>query len=299
MQPITVAIGGNIGAGKSSILRWLQFCTEHPVFLERWWDWIVLSNYYNNQEKYATQLQGAALRTAVEDYKTAMNSAHKGIVIFERAPIEARQVFWEHITATKQLPQEEVLAFEAAYQAEAWNPDIYILLAKPAEICQQHIKSRGQPGDANMELDYLKELENNYIKMMEKMNQSEDAPLVLCVDSATEPEKVQQEVKALLTAISLKYNQMMAETKLNKPQRQRMIRTMFRDESSHLTALLDEAREVFNNKNNEKAQTDQPNKKRKKRSVSWMSNAQPQESKEQLLNEIENLCGKRRRHSPS
>jgi thymidylate kinase len=79
------------------------------------------------------------------------------------------------------------------YEKEVWYPDVYIFLSKEPEKALEHIKKRKQSGDSGVSLDYLRELDKLYKKMI--MN----VPCkVHVINAHQEPEEIHQQILSLL-----------------------------------------------------------------------------------------------------
>jgi len=181
-----VVIDGNIGSGKTTQLNLLE---------EKGWrvqrepidDW-PLELFYKDKSRWALLLQMKILQT-LQPLKTKESD----VVIYERCLLSTRHVFWEHLLQKKLVRPEEDQVYSYQYEKDVWFPDVYIFLSKTPDVAFQHIKKRKQSGDSGVSLDYLKDLDALYSRML--MN----VPCKVHVINAHQsPEEIHQQILSLL-----------------------------------------------------------------------------------------------------
>lgn len=141
-----VAIDGNIGAGKSTVLKILKGLGHHiePEKIEKW----PLAEFYEDPEHWSLAMHMAVL--------TSMKNPVDGI--HERCPVSTCEVFWKLAPKT----EEEDQVFTEYARRTAWKPDVHILLRVRPEMCFEQIKKRSQVGDEHVSLDYLQKIDELY-----------------------------------------------------------------------------------------------------------------------------------------
>ena len=128
-------------------------------------------------------LQIRILQTLVPSKKT----------IHERSLLSTRYVFWEHMKQNKLVTGWEDKVYVQEYEKYAWYPDLYIYLARTPEKAYEAVQKRHQTGDSAVTLEYIKELDELYKKMI--MN----VPCkVYVVNGDRTPEEVHQEILSIL-----------------------------------------------------------------------------------------------------
>jgi len=174
-----VVIDGNIGAGKTTQLTFLEKLGA-KVFKEPIEEW-PLDEFYANPKKGIFPLQMAVLRTLQPS----------GPGVYERSLLSSRWVFWEWAKRKKLVEHEKT--YEYFYDKHSWSPDLYIYLAKSPEECYLHISGRKQTGDSKVSLNYLRELDVLYKELL--MN----VPCkVYVVDATRKPEEIHSEILNIL-----------------------------------------------------------------------------------------------------
>jgi deoxyadenosine/deoxycytidine kinase len=155
-----IVIDGNIGSGKTTQLDLLEKkgwrVQREP--LDKW----PLKEFYDDPSRWAFYFHMVLLQTLQpKETKTA--------VIYERSLLSSRYVFWPVMVNKKMVTKMEDETYAKFYSKYEWMPDLYIFLTKRPEKCYEHIQKRGQVGDTGVTLDYLKDLDTQYIKMIKNV----------------------------------------------------------------------------------------------------------------------------------
>jgi deoxyadenosine/deoxycytidine kinase len=174
-----VVVDGNIGAGKTTQLNMLKKLGA-KVFKEPIEEW-PLEEFYADPKKGIFPLQMAILMTLQP----------QGPGIYERSLLSSRWVFWEW--AKDRGLVEFAETYENCYEKHAWSPDLYIFLSKSPEECYLHISSRNQVGDSKVTLDYLRQLDELYKKMIPKVPCK-----VHIIDASARPEEIHAKILNIL-----------------------------------------------------------------------------------------------------
>lgn len=158
-----IAIEGNIGAGKSSLLRRLRDM-GHTVVLEPVDDWAEWLEGRGDRDFFEIVVLAWYISLAKRLRRFAASPTE--ICFVERSPFTARHVFWGeggmggvrervHAMAEKLLPV-----------------DTYIFLSDTPSQCHGRIKRRGQPGDGGVTIDMLRRYDDahwNAVAALHKM----------------------------------------------------------------------------------------------------------------------------------
>jgi len=174
-----IVIDGNIGSGKTTQLNLFErsgyLVKREPLDL---WP---LAKFYSNRKRWALALQIRILQTLQPE----------DAVIYERSLISSRYVFWEHVKPMITPIEKQI--YEDAYEKYKWQPDMYIYLHKTPEQAYAHIQHRGQTGDKSITLEYLRELDDLYEKMLKTMSK---VHRISTFDKS--PAEIHQEILSLL-----------------------------------------------------------------------------------------------------
>ena len=155
-----VVIDGNIGSGKTTQLDLLERkgWTVRREPIDQW----PLEAFYADPKRWAFYFHMVILQT-LRPLKT------KEPVIYERSLLSSRHVFWPIMLKKGLVTSEEDATYAKFYDQYSWFPDLYIFLSKKPETAWEHIQTRGQKGDNGVTLEYLKELDTEYQKLIKNI----------------------------------------------------------------------------------------------------------------------------------
>ena len=152
-----VVIDGNIGSGKTTQLGLLEKkgwrVRREPI--DEW----PLEEFYKDPKRWAFYFHMVILQT-LRPVKTPET------VIYERSLLSSRWVFWPVLLKKDVVTKQEDATYAKFYDQYAWYPGLYIFLTKDLDLAWEHIQKRHQAGDTGVTLEYLKELGEEYQKLI-------------------------------------------------------------------------------------------------------------------------------------
>jgi deoxyadenosine/deoxycytidine kinase len=155
-----VVIDGNIGSGKTTQLGLLEQegwqVRREPI--DQW----PLEEFYKDPKRWAFYFHMVILQT-LRPVDT------RSTVVYERSLLSSRWVFWPVLMKKGQATKGEDEVYAKFYDQFAWYPDVYIFLAKTPELAWKHIQQRGQVGDRGVTMEYWKDLDVEYKKLVMKV----------------------------------------------------------------------------------------------------------------------------------
>ena len=182
-----ITIDANIGAGKTNAChaitsaavssgwnaRVLEEPTHHPKFnhfLQRYYD--DLSSGENKGGGFAMQMFMLCQR--YEQHKLAVEQAwgDQGMVVVQDRPIYGDTVFATTAMERGFMSAEEYELYVNIYKnmsRDVIPPDIFVFLDVSPEECYDRMHSRGRSQEEGVPLDYLKQLYDNYQKLLGEM----------------------------------------------------------------------------------------------------------------------------------
>ena len=183
-----VCVEGNIGSGKTTALEALaQARPDLRVFTEPLHDWgDLIRNFYDDPSRWSLALSLRALLAFREPGATS------GEVLVERSCLSNRHVFSQLLFNENKMAQAEWELFKEYYDVLAWTPDVMVYIDTPADVCLERVQQRNRPGEAKIDVQYLRRLEFQY----ETMLRYADVPVVR-VDGTMPPDAVAQAVAAV------------------------------------------------------------------------------------------------------
>lgn len=155
-----INIEGSIGAGKTSLAKTLAEKMDAGLILEETEDNPFLPDFYKDKRRYAfqTQLFFLLSRHKQQQELFATDLFHKKVIsdyFFDK----------DRIFASVTLDQREFYLYEkllAILKEDVPKPDLVIYLQTSSEVLLKRIKERGRFYEKNMDLDYIRALNEAY-----------------------------------------------------------------------------------------------------------------------------------------
>ncbi|MGL5357017.1 MAG: deoxynucleoside kinase [Cetobacterium sp.] len=162
MSPLIYCIDGNIGTGKSTILKGLEN-NGYFVFQEDLSDWgELLNRYYNDKQRWMCTLQLAILHSMHQQYQTIKKLQHP-IVFIERSPA-ASMVFVENGIRQGFMDDEETRVVRNMYELLKWSPDLSFYIDTPVDVCYERVKQRQRECEGSITREYLNMVHLGYVE---------------------------------------------------------------------------------------------------------------------------------------
>jgi deoxyadenosine/deoxycytidine kinase len=167
-MPKVISIEGNIGAGKTTILRRIEELNLPGVFVlkEPVDEWAevkdssgknILEHYYSDPKKYAFAFQAVAFNTRMTNLKKAFASGNC-IIVCERSLQSDANIFAKMLFEDGTMDEISYRAYQSLYRdgVQPYSLDMVIYLDVPPETCKERIQTRARSGEESIGLDYLK-----------------------------------------------------------------------------------------------------------------------------------------------
>ena len=170
-----VSIEGNIGSGKSTLMKYLKEHfknDDHVIFLKEpvdEWEKIkdntgktILEKFYGDQEKYSFPFQMLAYISRLNVLREALKSIDslsdkKYIIITERSLYTDKLVFAKMLYEMGKMEDVNYQIYSCWFQtfSEEFPVHRVIYVKTLPEICHERITNRSREGEENIPLDYL------------------------------------------------------------------------------------------------------------------------------------------------
>jgi deoxyadenosine/deoxycytidine kinase len=157
-----ICIEGNIGAGKSELLKELMNAHHQQIRVEPVEAWSLLPKFYKDPNAYAFALQAQVLSSYAEK-KSLQNVPEQTLLFIERNERSSMEVFSKLLLDKNIMSQHQFSILCALYlELPKVVPDVIVYLDVPPSVCLERIKSRGREFEINIDLVYLETLEKHY-----------------------------------------------------------------------------------------------------------------------------------------
>lgn len=197
-----IAIEGNIGAGKTTLVSKLADDFNAKTVLERFADNPFLPKFYKDQNRYAFPLEMSFLADRYQQISDDLAQFD----LFKDFIIADYHIFKSLIFAKVTLAEDEYRLYKTLFDIiykEMPKPDLYVYLYQNTERLLTNIKRRGRSYEQEIPAEYLEKINNgylDYIKTQKDLN-------VLIVDvSDRDFVKNQEDYIFILEEINKKLN---------------------------------------------------------------------------------------------
>jgi deoxyadenosine/deoxycytidine kinase len=176
-----VSIEGNIGSGKSTILKVLKkYFNENKniIFLQEpieEWEKIrdknnvsILAKFYENQEKYSFAFQMMAYISRLSILKKTIENNPDAIIITERCLNTDRYVFAKMLYDSGKLEDVEYQIYLNWFEhfLDIKKIEKVVYLKTDPQICFFRINKRNRTGESNISLEYLQDCHKYHEEMI-------------------------------------------------------------------------------------------------------------------------------------
>ena len=158
-----IAIAGNIGAGKTTLSEKLGKHYGWEVNYETADDNPYLSDFYNDMQRWAFNLQIFFLNSRYQQILNILNG--KKTVVQDRTIYEDAYIFAPNLHDMGLMTSRDFNNYSSLFQtmnSQIRPPDLLIYLRANISTLVDHIHRRGREYEGNMSLDYLKRLNHRY-----------------------------------------------------------------------------------------------------------------------------------------
>lgn len=169
-----IAVAGNIGAGKSTLVEFLSRQYALRPFYEPNADNPYLEDFYADMKRWAfhSQLYFLAEKFRLHQELETLDQA----VIQDRTIYEDAEVFAENLYRQRKMSKRDYLTYRSLYEAiirELRPPTLMIYLRCGLKTLSQRIRLRGRPEEQNIPRGYLMRLQELYEEWFSRYSLSE------------------------------------------------------------------------------------------------------------------------------
>lgn len=171
-----IAVAGNIGAGKSSLVDWLSKQFKMVPFFEPNDENPYLSDFYTDMHRWAfpSQLFFLVRRFQIHR-KIADHPCKETALVQDRTLYEDAEIFARHLHREGYIDDRDYRTYQDLYstlKAELRPPDLMIYLRCPLRTLVRRIARRGRYFEKAIPRAYLKSLEVLYEEWFERYDLS-------------------------------------------------------------------------------------------------------------------------------
>ncbi len=176
-----IAVAGNMGAGKSTLVKFLCDHFDLKPFFEPNDLNPFLKPFFRNMKRWAFHSQMHFLTHKFRIHREL--DAYPGTVVQDRTIYEDAEIFARNLHRQGCMSKEEYRTYRELYEVmlEVINPpDLLIYLECPLDVLKKRISGRGRTIEKDIPGEYLRRLERCYRRWLARYDRSP----VLVISSA-------------------------------------------------------------------------------------------------------------------
>jgi deoxyadenosine/deoxycytidine kinase len=159
----TIAIAGNMGSGKSTLVEFLSRTYDIAPFYEPNDENPYLADFYGDMQRWAFQSQLYFLSNKFRLHQEL--DRQDGVVALDRTIFEDAEIFATALFQMRKISQRDWETYQGLYKAildAIQPPDLMIYLRCSMRTLRQRIRLRGRAMEQDVPLAYLKRLDRLY-----------------------------------------------------------------------------------------------------------------------------------------
>jgi deoxyguanosine kinase len=197
-----IAIEGNIGAGKTTLVNKIAEDFNAKTVLERFADNPFLPKFYEDQSRYAFSLEMSFLADRFQQISDDLAQFD----LFKDFIVADYHIFKSLIFAKVTLSDDEYRLYRKLFEIiykEMPKPDLYIYLYQNTDRLLENIKQRGRSYEQEIPADYLEKINRGYLDYIKSQN---DLNILIIDVSDRDFVKNQEDYAFILEEIRKKVN---------------------------------------------------------------------------------------------
>ena len=174
MKPRVIAVAGNMGSGKSSLVEWLRQQFGMLPFFEPNDENPYLADFYADMPRWAYNSQLWFLIRRFQIHR-AIDRTERGPIVQDRTIYEDAEIFAEHLHQSGYIDERDWQSYRELYltlREELRPPDLMIYLRCPLKTLVRRIQRRGRSFEQAVPRRYLAALERLYEDWVERYQAS-------------------------------------------------------------------------------------------------------------------------------
>lgn len=158
-----VAVAGNIGVGKTTLVQKLSMKLDWTPFFEPERENPYLADFYNDMQTWAFHSQIFFLTRRLRAHK--LLCSHPGSAIQDRSVYEDAEIFAHNLHKQDQISERDYQTYQELYQVLVEflpPPDLVIYIRASVPTLKDRIQKRGRSYEEQIDPEYLDQLNRLY-----------------------------------------------------------------------------------------------------------------------------------------
>ena len=160
-----IAVAGNIGCGKSTLVEFLRRRYALKPFFEPNADNPYLKDFYKDMKAYAFRSQIYFLAHKFKMQQALEKRSRRVTVVQDRTIYEDAEVFAAYLHRRRSITTRDWKVYQALYSSILESlrpPDLLIYLRADVRTLRRRIKQRGRPEEQDIPATYIRRLNELY-----------------------------------------------------------------------------------------------------------------------------------------
>jgi len=160
-----IAVAGNMGCGKSSLVRFLCSHFKLQPFYEPNEENPYLKDFYGDMQRWAFHSQMYFLARKFHIHQELESVRSRTTVVQDRTIYEDAEIFAFNLYKSHRMSQRDFTTYQALYESllrALRPPDLMIYLRATLRTVRRRIKQRGRPEEQSVPVGYLRRLNGLY-----------------------------------------------------------------------------------------------------------------------------------------
>ena len=190
-RPFTIIVEGNIGCGKSTLIKLFSQNPEIDILPEPLEKWCNLEGHnllqmmYEDPCRHSMTLQSYIQLTMAQNHCKGASSPITKVKIMERSIFSAQNIFVENLWKNKKLADSEYEVLSAWYkflttsESVDLKVDLIVYLRVAPEVAWERVKKRARSEEDTVSLEYLTELHELHEKWLMSSDLKLSGPIMV------------------------------------------------------------------------------------------------------------------------
>lgn len=168
-----IAVGGNIGVGKTSLVAWLEQTYGFQPIYEPFEDNPYLDDFYGDMRQWAFHSQMWFLSHKFRLHQEL--NTRTGTFVQDRTIYEDAEIFATYLARSRRMKKRDFETYMELYRAMKTSlrpPDLMIFLRCSVRAIRKRVKQRGRKSEQTIPVSYLRSLNGLYEEWIERWDES-------------------------------------------------------------------------------------------------------------------------------
>ncbi len=158
-----IAVGGNIGVGKTTLVSWLEHTYGFQPIYEPFENNPYLDDFYKDMRQWAFHSQMWFLSHKFRLHQEL--NTRTGTFVQDRTIYEDAEIFATYLARSRRMKKRDFETYQELYSAMKTSlrpPDLLIYLRCSVRAIRRRVKQRGRASEQNIPASYLRSLNGLY-----------------------------------------------------------------------------------------------------------------------------------------